>query len=47
LFFCFRWILISFKREFEFQDVLKVWEAVSFLLPLGLAHTMLSISDFL
>ncbi|PLW50278.1 hypothetical protein PCANC_05602 [Puccinia coronata f. sp. avenae] len=28
LFFCFRWILISFKREFEFQDVLKVWEAL-------------------
>lgn len=28
LFFCFRWILISFKREFDFQDVLKVWEAL-------------------
>ncbi|WAQ90764.1 hypothetical protein PtA15_13A163 [Puccinia triticina] len=28
LFFCFRWILISFKREFEFHDVLKVWEAL-------------------
>ncbi|KNE93262.1 hypothetical protein, variant [Puccinia striiformis f. sp. tritici PST-78] len=28
LFFCFRWILISFKREFEFNDVLKVWEAL-------------------
>ncbi|KAA1085506.1 GTPase activating protein [Puccinia graminis f. sp. tritici] len=28
LFFCFRWILISFKREFEFLEVLKVWEAL-------------------
>ncbi|KAI8443682.1 rab-GTPase-TBC domain-containing protein [Phakopsora pachyrhizi] len=28
LFFCFRWILIAFKREFEFDDVLKVWEAL-------------------
>lgn len=28
LFICFRWILIGFKREFAFQDVLKVWEAV-------------------
>lgn len=28
LFFCFRWILIHFKREFAFDDVLKVWEAI-------------------
>ncbi|KAF5391468.1 hypothetical protein D9757_002033 [Collybiopsis confluens] len=26
LFFCFRWILIAFKREFPFTDVLKLWE---------------------
>jgi hypothetical protein len=26
LFFCFRWILIAFKREFAFEDVLSVWE---------------------
>jgi len=26
LFFCFRWILISFKREFRFTDVIKLWE---------------------
>lgn len=26
LFFCFRWILISFKREFKFEDVIKLWE---------------------
>ncbi|KAH9822539.1 rab-GTPase-TBC domain-containing protein [Melampsora americana] len=28
LFICFRWILIGFKREFVFQDVMKVWEAM-------------------
>lgn len=26
LFFCFRWILINFKREFKFEDVIKLWE---------------------
>ncbi|KZV64344.1 GTPase-activating protein gyp7 [Peniophora sp. CONT] len=28
LFFCFRWILISFKREFPFEDVLRLWEVL-------------------
>jgi hypothetical protein len=28
LFFCFRWILIAFKREFEFEDVLRLWEVL-------------------
>ncbi|PIL24042.1 hypothetical protein GSI_13793 [Ganoderma sinense ZZ0214-1] len=28
LFFCFRWILISFKREFAFEDVLRLWEVL-------------------
>eukprot|EP01135_Chromosphaera_perkinsii_P011270 Nk52_evm51s2367 gene=Nk52_evmTU51s2367 len=27
LFFCFRWLLINFKREFEFEDVIRLWEA--------------------
>jgi hypothetical protein len=26
LFFCYRWILINFKREFVFEDVLRLWE---------------------
>ncbi|KAI0316695.1 RabGAP/TBC [Amylostereum chailletii] len=28
LFFCFRWILIAFKREFPFEDVLGLWEVL-------------------
>ncbi|KAI0273404.1 RabGAP/TBC [Gloeopeniophorella convolvens] len=28
LFFCFRWILIAFKREFPFEDVLRLWEVL-------------------
>ncbi|KAJ3196461.1 GTPase activating protein [Irineochytrium annulatum] len=26
LFCCFRWLLVSFKREFEFSDILRLWE---------------------
>ena len=26
LFFCFRWVLIAFKCEFPFEDVLRLWE---------------------
>ncbi|KAH8107121.1 RabGAP/TBC [Cristinia sonorae] len=44
LFFCFRWILISFKREFPFEDVLRLWEVLwtdyyshSFVLFIALA----------
>ncbi|KAH8555943.1 rab-GTPase-TBC domain-containing protein [Umbelopsis sp. PMI_123] len=28
LFFCFRWILIWFKREFQWGDVMKLWECI-------------------
>ncbi|SJX62880.1 related to GYP7-GTPase-activating protein for Ypt7p [Sporisorium reilianum f. sp. reilianum] len=27
LFFCFRWLLVRFKREFTFQETLALWEA--------------------
>ena len=26
MYFCFRWILILFKREFSFPDIMKLWE---------------------
>eukprot|EP00051_Salpingoeca_urceolata_P006314 m.83826 g.83826 ORF g.83826 m.83826 type:complete len:566 (-) comp14777_c0_seq1:133-1830(-) len=28
MFFCFRWLIINFKREFPFDDVLVLWEAL-------------------
>ncbi|KAK8953813.1 hypothetical protein KSP39_PZI002596 [Platanthera zijinensis] len=27
-FFCFRWILIQFKREFEYEEIMQLWEAL-------------------
>uniref|UniRef100_A0AC35TZJ2 Rab-GAP TBC domain-containing protein n=1 Tax=Rhabditophanes sp. KR3021 TaxID=114890 RepID=A0AC35TZJ2_9BILA len=26
MFFCFRWLLVEFKREFEFKDIMTIWE---------------------
>jgi hypothetical protein len=28
LFFCFRWLLVWFKREFEWEDVIRLWEVL-------------------
>lgn len=28
LFFCFRWLLVCFKREFSYPDILMLWEAI-------------------
>ncbi|KAJ1700347.1 hypothetical protein LUZ63_000126 [Rhynchospora breviuscula] len=27
-FFCFRWILIQFKREFDFDEIMRLWEVL-------------------
>ena len=26
LYFCFRWLLVRFKREFSFEDIKMLWE---------------------
>ncbi|XP_064396833.1 TBC1 domain family member 15-like [Halichondria panicea] len=26
LYFCFRWLLVNFKREFSYEDIYKIWE---------------------
>eukprot|EP00043_Microstomoeca_roanoka_P014028 m.138101 g.138101 ORF g.138101 m.138101 type:complete len:540 (+) comp15908_c5_seq1:248-1867(+) len=28
LFFCFRWLIVVFKREFAFEDVMTIWEVI-------------------
>jgi hypothetical protein len=32
MYFCFRWILILFKREFSFLNIMKLWEVILFFL---------------
>jgi hypothetical protein len=28
MFFCYRWMLLDFKREFELNNVMRVWETI-------------------
>ncbi|XP_031562961.1 TBC1 domain family member 15-like isoform X2 [Actinia tenebrosa] len=28
LYFCFRWLIINFKREFQYDDIMTLWEAM-------------------
>ncbi|CAL8263677.1 unnamed protein product [Merluccius merluccius] len=40
LYFCFRWLLIRFKRELSFQDVLRLWEVMWTGLPCQNLHLL-------
>ncbi|KAG7454695.1 hypothetical protein MATL_G00262450 [Megalops atlanticus] len=40
LYFCFRWLLIRFKRELSFQDVLRLWEVMWTGLPCQHFHLL-------
>lgn len=37
--FCFRWLLIWFKREFSFEDILSLWEVSEWIL-LNTQHSL-------
>ncbi|OCT88929.1 TBC1 domain family member 15 [Xenopus laevis] len=41
LYFCFRWLLIKFKREFNFQDILRLWEVIWTDLPCQNFHLLI------
>ncbi|XP_051917092.1 TBC1 domain family member 15 isoform X1 [Hippocampus zosterae] len=41
LYFCFRWLLIRFKREFSFHDILRLWEVMWTGLPCRNFHLLL------
>ena len=40
LYFCFRWLLIWFKREFAFTDVMRLWEVIWTGLPCENFHLL-------
>ena len=44
LYFCFRWLLIWFKREFAFADVLRLWEVIWTGLPCDNFHLLICIA---
>uniref|UniRef100_A0A7N8Y2P9 TBC1 domain family, member 17 n=1 Tax=Mastacembelus armatus TaxID=205130 RepID=A0A7N8Y2P9_9TELE len=42
--FCFRWLLIWFKREFSFEDILILWEVLWTRLPCNNFHLLIACS---
>ncbi|KAJ8245350.1 hypothetical protein GJAV_G00269830 [Gymnothorax javanicus] len=44
LYFCFRWLLIRFKRELSFHDVLRLWEVMWTGLPCQNFHLLVCCS---
>nr|XP_057904431.1 TBC1 domain family member 17 [Doryrhamphus excisus] len=40
--FCFRWLLIWFKREFSFEDILTMWEVMWTRLPCDNFHLLIA-----
>ncbi len=44
MYFCFRWILILFKREFTFPDIMRLWEVLWTDLPCKNFHLLICVS---
>lgn len=47
MYFCFRWILILFKREFTFPDIMRLWEILWTDIPCKNFHLLICISILL
>lgn len=47
MYFCFRWILILFKREFSFREINTLWEVIWTDLPCKNFHLLICISILL
>lgn len=46
MFFCFRWLLVLFKREFNAVDIMKLWEILWTDLPCKNFHLLFLCSYF-
>ncbi|XP_076174355.1 TBC1 domain family member 15/17 [Ptiloglossa arizonensis] len=44
MFFCFRWLLVLFKREFNAMDIMKLWEILWTDLPCKNFHLLLCVA---
>lgn len=47
MYFCFRWILILFKREFTFPHIMRLWEVLWTDLPCKNFHLLICVSILL
>lgn len=44
MYFCFRWLLVWFKREFNLDDILELWEVLWTGLPCTNFHLLVSVA---
>lgn len=44
MYFCFRWVLIQFKREFSFQNIQRLWEVFWTDLPCRNFHLLFCVA---
>lgn len=44
MYFCFRWLLVWYKREFSNEDILKLWECLWTKLPCPNFHILISVA---
>jgi len=44
MYFCFRWILVLFKREFGFSDIMRLWEVLWTDLPCKNFHLLICLA---
>ncbi|MCP9264042.1 TBC1 domain family member 15 [Dirofilaria immitis] len=44
MYFCFRWVLIVFKREFCFDDIMRLWEVLWTDLPCSNFHLLICVA---
>ncbi|VVC88126.1 unnamed protein product [Leptidea sinapis] len=44
MYFCFRWLLVWFKREFSHRDIMRLWEVLWTGLPCANFHLIISVA---
>ncbi|VDK30118.1 unnamed protein product [Gongylonema pulchrum] len=44
MYFCFRWVLVAFKREFCFEDTMRLWEVLWTDLPCSNFHLLICVA---
>ncbi|VDK75922.1 unnamed protein product [Litomosoides sigmodontis] len=44
MYFCFRWVLVVFKREFCFDDIMRLWEVLWTDLPCSNFHLLVCVA---
>jgi len=44
MYFCFRWLLVLFKREFIYSDIMRLWEVLWTDIPCANFHLLICVA---